>query len=181
MNSIKFSAVLNERRMDYENKDKLCSDIESTLNNHYKTITKILNELKDEDDENQMGLLVDFLCKNEDSNDPGVRDHASFARFDYVKKCNQADAAYCELRLVEVIKRDKLLFRKYDHYGGEMGTFKYTTGDVASIADKEKSEWNVELDCNIFDDSPFQYKPLPFDPELLNTTCGDAGYEYYVQ
>lgn len=54
--------------------------------NYYKEIKNVLDQIDDEPNEQDLGLQVNFLCKNLDPTDPGVRDLASFfSRFDYRK------------------------------------------------------------------------------------------------
>jgi len=174
---INFAEVLNEKKIDLEFKDSICSNMESTLDNYYKIITSILRELQDDPDDNKMGFLVDFMCKNADPMDPGVRDHASYTRFDYVEKCSQAlshgaliycqlvtlassplfyyflfsnsDAAYCEMKLAEAIKYEKLLFRKLDRNYGAMGTVGLSTQQVIPVTSRTMKQMVSWLTLNV--------------------------------
>lgn len=67
-----------------------CNGLEATLDQYYKRIYDMLKQLDGEPDEQEMGLQIDLVCKNSDPTDPGVRDLASFARFDYIEKCSKA-------------------------------------------------------------------------------------------
>lgn len=92
------------------------------------------------------------------------------------------DAAYCEVKLAEAIKYEKLLFRKIDLEYGEMGRISYKVEGpnyIDSLVNEDG--YVIEVDCLPIEESPFLYKPLPFNPETLNATCGDAGYDYYVE
>lgn len=87
------TALLNEFKTDLVNKEQICEKLENTLDKYYKSITDILDDLEmdeDEHNEEKRSLLTDFMCKNLDPMDPGIRDHASYARFDYIEKCSQA-------------------------------------------------------------------------------------------
>jgi hypothetical protein len=93
--------------------------LEDTLDNYYKEIKNVLDQIDDEPNEQDLGLQVNFLCKNLDPADPGVRDLASFFLVLTIEKCNQWDAAYCEVKLAEAVKYSKTLNRRF--YKGKMG------------------------------------------------------------
>jgi hypothetical protein len=173
-------ASVKELIWDHNVKEQTCIDIEVSLDTHYESIAEILKEL--DGVKSPMGLLVDTLCKNSDrSNDPGLRDLAAATRFDYVVKCAQADAAYCRVMLAGAIKSGKLLFRKVDPSKGRIGEVSYMTKEAKEIAKMKKAGYNVEFDCGLLEEPPFLYKPLLFDANLLKKTCGNAGYEAYVE
>lgn len=146
------------------------------MDNYYTEIRSILDQIDDEPFEQDLGLQVDFLCKNLDPTDPGLRDLASFARFDFIEKCSQWDAAYCEAKLAYAVKYGKLLYRRLQD--GKIG---YLISDVKELPKKEAEGYHAEFYCEYFDYPPFLYKPLPFLPSRLNETCGEADYEYYVE
>lgn len=87
---LNFTQALAELKLDYAVKDTVCNNLESTLDNYYETIQEVLSEIQEDPGDNQMGLLVNLVCKNSDPNDPGIRDHASYTRFDYSHKCAAA-------------------------------------------------------------------------------------------
>lgn len=84
------SASIEAKKTDLAHKDRICYDLETTLDEYYNRIKYMLCQLEDEPDEQEMGLQIDFICKNLDPTDPGVRDLASFARFDFIEKCSKA-------------------------------------------------------------------------------------------
>lgn len=54
---------------------------------YYNEIARILRGLEKKDpDSLEHELQVDFLCKNKDPEDPGVRELASYNRFDFIQK-----------------------------------------------------------------------------------------------
>lgn len=78
--------------------------------------------------------------------------------------------------MAEAFKYGKLLFRKLDE-----GKISYYIAPTKYVEAKEAAGFAVEFDCDYFDYPPFLYKHLPFNPVVLNKTCGDADYEYYVE
>jgi len=81
-----FEPYHNEKKLDSKYKERVCDSLEKVLDDYYKAIAGILNDLEDDPEDNQMGYLVDMMCKNDDPLDPGIRDHASYTRFDYIEK-----------------------------------------------------------------------------------------------
>jgi len=94
MDSKDLETIKLDRETDLRNKQKVCNDLSVMLDQYYRGIEDILYQ---QEEMTNMGLSTDFLCKNEDPADPGLRDLAAFARFDYVVKCSQA---YVCLRFV---------------------------------------------------------------------------------
>jgi hypothetical protein len=65
---------------------------------------------------------------------------------------------------------------------GEMGKVDYQFVDPDHVKHhKARGGYLVDFVCFYFEAPPFVLKPTPFEPRLLNETCGDSGYDYYVE
>jgi len=165
-------------------KKSFCDILSSNLDSYYDAIAAFLYEDLEVQgvDESGLGLQVDFLCKNytDSPEDPGVRDIASFTRWDYIEKCNQADQAKCWSQLADAVSNGELLYSKYyPSEKGGVGEIEYVAEDPKYHDEMITSEgYDLEFNCSY--SYIYQEKSLPFDPDLLNNTCGDAGYGYYV-
>jgi hypothetical protein len=157
--------------MDFEIKKRVCDEIKNALDSYYGVIKDIL--------EKATGLpsQIEFLCKNANIKDPGIRDVSSYARFDYIEKCKQAEQAQCDLALATAAasKETMVLLRKLN---GQVVEFKIVK--EVDAAKESKNGFTRVLVCTPMDPSPFLSTPVPFNTGLLNDTCGRAGYGYYV-
>jgi len=80
-------AIVNERKEDEEKKRVFCDVQEEILDMYYQQITSLLSDIENaRSNEAELGLLVDFLCKNENPEELGAREIAAYARFDYITK-----------------------------------------------------------------------------------------------
>lgn len=78
---------MEARANEAEIKQEFCLVVEDSLDAYYHQIFMMLRNLE----KKGKGSLsykyeVDFLCKNEDPESPGVRELASYTRFDYIEK-----------------------------------------------------------------------------------------------
>jgi hypothetical protein len=162
---------------EFEMKRRVCNHIESALDNYYQDIEMILNKIVAEEQPNT--AHVDLLCRNDQPEDPGLSSLASYARFDYVEKCSQAEQAECRVELARATMDGKVLLRnlilKEDL---EFETIEYKSVNAKDVDKEVKHGFAVELDCARFEPAPYMSKPLPFYPEVLAKVCGDAGYDY---
>lgn len=90
------------------------------------------------------------------------------------------------VKLAEATNAEKIMVQKLDQDYGEMGKIDYQFVALTdSVKDKERARWIasylVDFDCFYFEAPPFVFKPTPFEPHLCIETCGDAGYDYYVE
>ncbi len=178
-----------DRSSDFKNKDKACQNLEKSLKENYVIIKDILyEELTDENaDATGDNLQIDFLCRK-NPRDPGMRDQASYARWDFITKCQLADVAQCKKEFFEAAKNKEVLFRKVTPHDAETwGKIEYAREPKQFTGEMKGYGYEVLEDCEFGywkkndPDSPFWDMPLPFDPEDLSKTCGDAGYEYYYE
>jgi hypothetical protein len=157
--------------LDFEIKKRVCEEIGNALDAYNGVINEILNTAT------RVSSQIEFLCKNANIKDPGLRDAASYIRFDHIEKCKQAEQAQCDLALATAAasKETMVLLRKLN---GQVVEFKIVK--EVDAAKESKNGFTRVLVCTPMDPSPFLSTPVPFNTGLLNDTCGRAGYGYYV-
>jgi hypothetical protein len=157
--------------LDFEIKKRVCEEIGNALDAYNGVINEILNTAT------RVSSQIEFLCKNANIKDPGLRDITSHTRFDYIEKCKQAEQAQCDLALATATASEDtpVLLRKFT---GQVVEFKMVK--EADVATEVENGFNRVLVCIPTDPSPYMSKSVPFTPALLNETCGGAGFGYYV-
>ena len=155
----------------FELSSSMCAECETQLNQLYVRIDRAL-------DGNEPNLVE--LCENKVPNNPGLRDHAAIQRLDCIRQCARADQAKCEIELAKAVVAVKVLFRKEVDNGDGSFQVTYQQGSEDDIDEKVAEGFQVELDCSpMFE--VFIPLPAPFNPEVLKSTCGTAGYGYYIE
>jgi hypothetical protein len=164
-----------DKKLDFDMKKKVCLDIETALDRYYVTITDILARAAG------VGSQIEFLCKNQNPDDPGLRDVASYSRFHCIEMCSQAEQAECEFELARASLDAKVLLRKLSlNYDGQFERIEYKAVTAADVTREVKNGFVQALDCTPFQRPAYMSKSLPFNPALLKSTCGKAGYGDYV-
>lgn len=84
--------------------------------------------------------------------------------------------------LAEALKNQNLVLRKIDSSEMAISYQRKKADQVDSLLDDGfyVTECDFDFTSEDGDPSPYWDKPLPFDPEVLLSTCGDSGYGYYI-
>lgn len=151
---------------------------------YYSIIAEIIDEELDDSTEAGKATTLDFLCRT-DKRDPGCRSQASYARWDFITKCQLADVAECKKNFFDAAKNQEILFRKVTGPDDKTwGTIEYAREPKAFVKEMKDEGYEVLEDCEFgywdekAPDSPFWDQPVPYKTEDLATACGDAGYGY---
>jgi hypothetical protein len=113
-----------------------------------------------------------------------VHSQASYARWDFITKCQLADVAKCRKNFFDGAKKEEILFRKVSGPDDKTwGKIENASEPKEFVGEMKANGYEVLEDCefgywdeNAPDSPSWDMPALPFKSSDLKEACGDADY-----